>query len=127
MPPAGMSDAPQPPRRLGEEHRTLVGDSWEDAAAITAPGQAHWGDPSLGKTCRECAWWDTRRELPTGHKAAFPRGAGGVLFPMKCAMAARMMFKTWGVPRCRTTPSLAGISPRRNFRRPRALTRGADV
>jgi hypothetical protein len=88
----------EPKTSLGPEHRTRLGVAWEDVADITKPGQAHFADATLEKTCRECLWWDTRRELPTGHKVAFPRGPNGVLKPMKCGMAQRMMFKIWGVP-----------------------------
>lgn len=92
-----MTDLTEP--RLAPEHRTTIGAAWEAAAEMTKPGQAHWADPSLGRTCRECSWWDTRRALPTGHKVAFPRDSNGALLPMKCGMARRMMFRTWGVPK----------------------------
>jgi len=42
-----------PTHRVGGAHAPQI----ETALAFTAPGQATWADPTLPRTCSECAHW----------------------------------------------------------------------
>jgi hypothetical protein len=58
---------------------------------MTFPGQAHFVEPSLGKTCRECALWGR----PEGGK--YERDSWGILKPARCEQYF-FLTNSWGPP-----------------------------
>lgn len=67
---------------LGNKY--LTDDGSAPHAATTFPGQAHWGDPTIGRTCRECLFW-----APSGVGEP-KRDTWGVLVPRRCRKASQL-------------------------------------
>jgi hypothetical protein len=42
---------------LGNLHRTELNPELEAKASVTAPGMAHWAEPTSNKKCGECKFW----------------------------------------------------------------------
>lgn len=69
---------------------TVVNPELEAKRRQTAPGMAHWSDPSTKRSCRECVFW-TGCGRETGYYAARKSGGGGTLKPRSCDKYRQLM------------------------------------